>query len=120
MSHTLECSLVMDAFQLPFVARKPTAGLLCHSDRVRQYASGDYQSVLQKAGAVCSMSRKGNYWDTAPTESFFASPKRELVYRTSFATQEDAQRALCEWIALWYNRKRQHSAVGYLSPEQFE
>ena len=120
MSHTLERSVVLSALEMAITSRKPTAGLLCHSDRGSQYASGDYQEALKKAGAVCSMSRKGNCWDNAPTESFFASLKRELVYRTTFATREEARGALFEWIAVWYNRKRRHSAVGYLSPEQFE
>ena len=120
MSHTLERSLVIDALQMALAARKPTAGLLCHSDRGSQYASGAYQQALKKAAAVCSMSRKGNCYDNAPTESFFASLKRELVYRTTFATREEARGALFEWIAVWYNRKHRHSAVGYLSPEQFE
>jgi putative transposase len=120
MSHTLERSLVIEALQMALTSRKPRAGLLCHSDRGSQYASDDYQKALRKAGAVGSMSRKGNCYDNAPTESFFASLKRELVYRTSFATREEARAALFEWIAVWYNRKRRHSAVGYLSPEQFE
>jgi putative transposase len=66
------------------------------------------------------MSRKGNCWDNAPTESFFASLKRELVYRTSFARRKEARTALFAWIAVWYNRKRRHSTLGYVSPEQFE
>jgi putative transposase len=66
------------------------------------------------------MSRKGNCWDNAPAESFFASVKRELVYRTTVATRAEARAALFEWIAIWYNRKRTHSAVGYVSPEASE
>ena len=120
MAETMERSLVIDALQMALTSRKPAAGLLCHSDRGSQYASGDYQTALKKAEAVCSMSRKGNCYDNAPTESFFASLKRELVYRTTFATREEARAALFEWIAIWYNRKRLHSAVGYVSPEEFE
>ncbi len=100
--------------------RTPKAGLLCHSDRGSQYASGDYQKALQKAGATCSMSRKGNCWDNAPTESFFASLKKERVYRTHFASRSEAKAAIFEWIEVWYNRKRRHSSLGYLSPEAFE
>ena len=66
------------------------------------------------------MSRKGNCYDNAPVESFFASLKRELIPRCSFATREEARSAVFEWIAVWYNRKRRHSTLGYLSPEQFE
>jgi len=78
------------------------------------------QAALARAGAVCSMSRKGNCWDNAPVESFFASLKRELVQRVRFATREQARAAIFEWIEVWYNRERRHSALGYLSPEQFE
>lgn len=120
MSENMERSLVLDALQMALAARKPSAGLLCHSDRGSQYASRDYQEALKTAGVVCSMSRKGNCWDNAPTESFFASLKRELVYRTTFANRAEARAALFEWIAIWYNRKRTHSAVGYVSPEAFE
>ena len=66
------------------------------------------------------MSRKGNCYDNAPVESFFASLKRELIHRCTFANREEARSAVFEWIAVWYNRKRRHSALGYLSPEQFE
>ena len=66
------------------------------------------------------MSRKGNCWDNAPTETFFATLKRELVYRMTFATREQAHTAVFEWIETWYNRKRRHSSLGYLSPEVFE
>jgi len=120
ISSTLERSLVIAALKMALTSRKPATGLLCHSDRGSQYASSDYQEVLTQAGAMCSMSRKGNCYDNAPTESFFASLKRELVYRTTFATRQEARAALFEWIAVWYNRKRRHSALGYISPEQFE
>jgi transposase InsO family protein len=120
MGESLERELVLSALDMALRVRKPEAGLLCHSDRGSQYASDDYQKALQKAGAVCSMSRKGNCYDNAPAESFFASLKRELVHRTSFATREEARAGVFEWIAVWYNRKRRHSSLGYVSPEQFE
>jgi putative transposase len=120
MGTTLERSLVLDALQMALLSRKPETGLLCHSDRGSQYASDDYQKALKKAGAICSMSRKGNCYDNAPAESFFASLKRELVYRTTFETRTEARTALFEWIAVWYNRKRLHSTLGYVSPEEFE
>lgn len=120
MQATLERSLVIDALQGAVSLRNPAAGLLCHSDRGSQYASADYQALLGEVGALCSMSRRGNCYDNAPVESFFASLKRELVHRTSFATREEARAAVFEWIAVWYNRQRRHSALGYLSPEQFE
>ena len=120
MGQTLERSLVLSALNMALVGRQPTTGLLCHSDRGSQYASGDYQEALKKAGAMCSMSRKGNCWDNAPTESFFATLKRELVHRTYFATRQEARSALFRWIEVWYNRKRRHSTLGYVSPEAFE
>jgi putative transposase len=120
MGTTLERSLVLSALSMAQTQRKPSAGLLCHSDRGSQYASHDYQNQLRAAGIVCSMSRKGNCWDNAPTESFFASLKRELVHRRKFATRQEAKTAIFRWIEVWYNRKRQHSSLGYLSPEEFE
>ena len=120
MGPTLDRSLVVEALQGALAQRRPAAGLICHSDRGSQYASGDYQALLHRAGALCSMSRRGNCYDNAPVESFFASMKRELVHRRSFTTREEARVAVFEWIAVWYNRKRRHSALGYLSPEQFE
>jgi transposase InsO family protein len=120
MQTTLDRRLVLDALDGALASRAPPAGLICHSDRGSQYASADYQQALRRAGALCSMSRRGNCWDNAPVESFFASLKRELVHRTSFATRQEARVAVFDWIAVWYNRKRRHSALGYLSPEQFE
>lgn len=120
MDKSIDRSLVQRALDAALSLRKPQAGLLCHSDRGSQYASGDYQKQLADAGIVCSMSRKGNCWDNAPSESFFASFKRELVHRYSFKTREEARQAIFRWIEVWYNRKRRHSALGYISPEEFE
>jgi len=121
MQSTLERSLVLDALDMALDGRRPQPGrLLCHSDRGSQYASDDYQNRLRNAGVDCSMSRKGNCYDNAPVESFFASLKRELVYRSRFATHNQARTAVFEWIEAWYNRRRRHSALGFLSPEQFE
>jgi putative transposase len=120
MGNTLERSLVLSALSMAVTGRRPNTGLLCHSDRGSQYASGDYQTQLRAAGITGSMSRKGNCWDNAPTESFFASFKRELVHRTHFPTHEAARSAVFRWIEVWYNHKRRHSTLGYLSPEAFE
>ncbi len=117
---TLERSLVIAALEQAERTRKPPSGLLCHRDRGSQYASHDYQKRLQDAGIVCSMSRKGNCWDNAPTESFFATLKKELVHRIRFATRGAAHPAVFAWIEVWYNRHRKHSTLGYLSPEAFE
>lgn len=120
MRQTLDRSLVLSALEMAIAGRNPHKDLICHSDRGSQYASGEYQQRLEEAGIVCSMSRRGNCWDNAPTESFFASLKKELVYRTRFETIEQARAAIFAWIEVWYNRKRRHSTLGYLSPEAFE
>jgi transposase InsO family protein len=120
MGQTLERSLVLSALDMALSNRHPEAGLLCHSDRGSQYASADFQQALKEAGIVCSMSRRGNCWDNAPMESFFSSLKRECVYRHRFATRAEARMVLFEYIEVWYNRKRRHSALGYLSPDAFE
>ena len=120
MQSDRERSLVLSALQSALAARRPSSGLLCHSDRGSQYASGDYQSLLCTAGIECSMSRKGNCYDNAPAESFFSSFKRELIHRYSYATREEARTSIFRWIEVWYNRERRHSALGYVSPEAFE
>jgi transposase InsO family protein len=120
MNQTLERELVLSALDMAIGTRRPGPDLLCHSDRGSQYASGDYQQRLKDAGIACSMSRRGNCWDNAPTESFFASLKKEMVYRTRFDTRDQARTAVFDWIEVWYNRKRRHSAIGYISPEVFE
>ncbi len=97
---SLDRALVIEALKGALVLRRPAPGLLCHSDRGSQYASGEYQGLLSAQGIVCSMSRKGNCWDNAPVESFFASLKRELVQRYAFATQDAAQQALFGWIEI--------------------
>ena len=101
-------------------ARRPESGLLHHSDRGSQYASRDYREMLKEAGCVCSMSRKGNCWDNAPVESFFATLKRELVHDRRFQTREQAKSEIFEFIEVWYNRQRRHSALNYLSPADYE
>jgi hypothetical protein len=85
-----------------------------------QYASADYQRLLKESGSVCSMSRRGNCFDNAPLESFFARLKRELVHRYRFVTREETRAAVLRWIEVWYNRKRRHWVLGYISAEAFE
>jgi len=117
---TLHRSLVLDALGAALKDRRPARGLIHHSDRGSQYASHDYREELEKAGATCSMSRKGNCWDNAPAESFFATLKQELIYQTSFETRSEANRALFEFIEVWYNRERLHSSLGYMTPVGYE
>lgn len=129
MKHTMEKSLTLDALQMALDHRgihgdPVNGGILHHSDRGSQYACGDYRTLLDQNGMVCSMSRKGDCWDNAVAESFFATLKRELVHRAEWqacsATHEDARAALFEYIEVWYNRERRHSSIGYVSPAEYE
>lgn len=112
--------LVLKALDNAYEAQKPDKGLLHHSDRGSQYASEDYRDRLVEYGMVSSMSRKGNCYDNACIESFHSILKRELVYLTKFKTREEAYKRLFEYIELFYNRKRIHSTLGYVSPQRFE
>jgi len=120
MSHRIDRHLVIDALGMAVNNRRPPPGLLHHSDRGSQYASGDYQQLLEDHGMTCSMSRKGNCWDNAVMESFYRSIKAELIYHEDFQTREEARRAIFEYIEVFYNRVRRHSTLGYLSPLNYE
>jgi putative transposase len=120
MDATMESRLVVDALGMAVARRLPEAELMTHSDRGSQYASEHYQRVLAGAGIVCSMSRKGNCWDNAPMESFFATLKKELVHHEEYATREQAKASIFEYIEAFYNRERRHSTLGYVSPADFE
>ena len=122
MSHCMPATLVMDALQMALGRRCPdrAASLMHHSDRGSQYASQAFQDRLREHNITCSMSRKGNCWDNAMMESFFATLKKERVFHESYATREEARQSVFEYIELFYNPRRRHSALGYLSPEQFE
>jgi transposase InsO family protein len=112
--------LVIDALQMAIAQRNPPAGLMHHSDRGSQYASGAFQRILAAQGMVCSMSRRGEVYDNAVMESFYATLKRELVSMTRYATREEARQAIFEWIEVFYNRQRLHSSLGYRSPADYE
>ena len=118
MDDHLRAELCERALLMAIQRRQPPKGLIHHSDRGVQYASTSYQKILKRHGLTPSMSRKGNCLDNAPMESFFGSMKSELVHRTRFATREDAKRALFWWIESFYNRRRRHSALGYMTPVQ--
>jgi transposase InsO family protein len=111
--------LTCGALNMAIQRRRPRPGLICHSDRGRQYACDAYQRLLKTHGLICSMSRRGNCYDNAPKESFFATLKRELETE-NFQNHAQAQQAIFEFIEVFYNRKRLHSGLGYQSPEQFE
>ncbi len=119
-SRLLERELVLTALRRALALRQPSPALLHHSDRGSQYASTDYQAVLAARGIRCSMSRRGNCWDNAVVESFFATLKRELVQQERWETRSEATRALADYIEGWYNRARRHSALGYVSPLEWE
>jgi putative transposase len=112
--------LVESALQMAIGRRLPSGGLVAHSDRGSQYASGGYQELLKSHGITCSMSRRGNCWDNAPMESFFATFKKELVHQERYATREEARGSIFEYIELFYNVERRHSSLGYVSPQAFE
>lgn len=115
----LDRHLVASALAQALGRRAPGPGLLHHSDRGSVYASADYQARLTARGIVCSMSRRGNCWDNAVVESFFATCKRELVQREHWATRADAQVAVAEYLT-WYNQDRRHSTLGHRSPAAYE
>ena len=105
---------------MALTTRQPQAGLLHHSDRGSQYAARQYQQVLTTHGITASMSRKGNCWNNAWVESFFGTLKRELVYHRHYATRSEATQDIFEYIEVFYNRKRRHSTLGYVSPAEYE
>ena len=118
MADHLGAELARDALPMAIRRRQPPPGLIPHSDRGVQYASGPYRATLARHGLVQSMSRKGNCLDNAPMESFFGSLKNELVHRTAFPTREAARRAIFEYVETFYNRRRRHSGLGFLTPAQ--
>jgi len=120
MDDTLATTLPLAALDMALKQRRPTAGLVHHSDRGVQYASQAYRQRLALAGVIPSMSRPGNCYDNAAMESFWSSLKRELVHRCQFATRAEARAAIFEWIEVFYNRERFHSALGFKSPVDFE
>jgi len=116
----LRSELACDALRMALEHRKPRGELLHHSDRGVQYASESYQRLLADHAIEPSMSRTGNCWDNAVTESFFSTAKRELTHHESYATREEASQSLFEYIEVFYNRRRLHSTLGYRSPAEYE
>lgn len=108
------------ALQMALGRRQPAAGLIHHSDRGGQYASDEFRAMLAKAEILQSMSRKGNAYDNAPMESFFSRLKDELINHRHYRTRAEARRDIFEYIEVFYNRQRVHSALGYRSPSDFE
>jgi len=100
--------------------RKPQKGLIWHTDRGSQYASDSHRAILQEHQVIQSMSRKGNYWDNAVSESFFHTLKTDLIHQCQFKTRPEAKQAIFEYIEVFYNRERIHSTNGYLAPVEYE
>jgi putative transposase len=120
MRESLEAELSIAALRMALARRQPKPGLLHHTDRGVQYAAADYREVLTAHQINASMSRRGNCYDNAVAESFFATLRWELLNRHNWPTHDAARTAIFEYIEVWYNRQRRHSALGYLSPLQFE
>jgi putative transposase len=120
MGETLEAELAIAALEMALERRRPGPGLLHHSDRGVQYASNAYRELLEEQKAVVSMSRKGNCWDNAVAESFFATAEIELMEDANWDTRAEARSAIFQFMEVWYNRERRHSTLGYLTPAEFD
>jgi len=116
----LKTSLALEALRMAYWRRKPPSGLIYHSDRGSQYAAGDYQRQLETFHIIPSMSRKGDCYDNAVAESFFHTLKTEEVGDQAYLTREEARRAVFDYIEMFYNSRRLHSFLGYVSPKDFE
>ena len=120
MDDNMEATLTRRSFEMAVTRRKPLPGLLFHSDRGSQFTDGDFRNDLRDQQVIQSMSRKANCWDNAPMESFFAQLEIELLAERRFYTRAQAIQEVFEYIEVFYNRIRIHSANGYLSPAEFE
>ncbi len=120
MRDTIEDELTLSALRMARAARGPVRGLIHHSDRGSQYTSGDYRAELAAHGMIASMSGKGDCYDNAVAESFFSTLEFELLMKNDWHTREQARRAIFRYIETWYNRKRRHSTLGYVSPAEYE
>lgn len=123
MADHMKASLCLNAIDMAMLHRRPESGLVHHSDRGVQYACDAYRDRLDEHGVAVSMSRVGDCYDNAAMESFWSTLKRELLYQQPqgrFATRQQAMRMIFEYIEVYYNRQRRHSAIGFVSPETFE
>ncbi len=120
MDKTIADSLTQQALRQAILRRNPPKGLICHSDRGVQYAGNDFKALLAQNEFVGSMSKKGDCWDNAVAESFFHTLKVELIHRMKFKTREEAKARIFEYVEMYYNTKRAHSTLGYLSPFEYE
>ena len=116
----LRTELVTDALSMAAACRRPTAGLVFHSDRGCQYTSGAFATLAEHLGVTLSVGRKGECWDNAVAESFFATLKTELIDTRAWPTRAGLRRALFDYIEGWYNTRRLDSSLGYCSPARYE
>ncbi len=120
MSANIDAELVCEALRMAVLQRQPGDGLLHHSDRGVQYTAGDFAKLLNEHKITCSMSRKGNCWDNAVMESFFGSLKTEWTFDKSYNTRSEAMQDVFKYVEVFYNRKRRHASLGYVSPAAYE
>jgi putative transposase len=120
MQSTMTAQLVLDALVMALWRRGKPTELLHHSDQGSQYTSEDFQRLLSAEGITCSMSRRGDCWDNSAIESFFASLKKERVYRTIYRTRDEGRADIFDYIEAFYNSRRRHSTLGQVSPNEFE
>jgi len=120
MDKTIAETLTLSALKRAILRRSPPKGLVYHSDRGVQYAANDFKALLTQQEFIGSMSKKGDCWDNAVAESFFHTLKVELIHRMKFRTREEAKAKIFEYVEMYYNRKRAHSTLGYLSPFEYE
>ena len=120
MDATTTRRLVVDALEMALAGRRPGPGLVAHADRGSQYASGRHRRRLSEAGIACGLSRRGNCWDNAPAESFFAGLKKGPARGEDYATRGEAKAPIFEHLEVFYNRVRRHSSLGHLTPAKYE
>jgi len=120
MADHMRASLVCDALSMALEQRHPASGLIFHADRGSRYTSREFRALLDAHGLLQSLSRRGQCWDNAVAESFFATLKEELVHRQTLPTRAAARRAIFEFIEVFYNRSRLHSALDYRTPVEYE
>lgn len=120
MADHLRAELVVDALQMAVARREPETGLVIHSDQGSQYVSLAFGQAARQAGIARSMGSRGDCWDNAVAESFFATLKKELVRRRSWPEKAELRSAVFDYIEIFYNRQRLHSSLGYLTPVEYE
>ena len=120
MSWSQETKVILKAMDMAMRKVGPDAQIIFHSDRGSQYASEAYRNFLKSKNVKPSMSRRGNCYDNAFVESWFASLKKEWIYRSQYSTAQELRTLVFEYIETWYNKKRKHSSLGYVSPEQYK